>query len=152
MSLEAGEDSGASRATFPRARRLKRRRLIRPLFQRNAPDVGRLRVGAVRVLYRIVPRADTGLDTPVQVGFAPGRTRTAVDRNRLRRAMRETFRQHQGPLLRQLADRPSETLTMFILVQSRDANSTDALRRDLPRALAKLANRIDPASDAPAAP
>ena len=71
MSLEAGEDLGALRATFPRARRLKRRRLIRPLFQRNAPDVGRVRVGAVRVLYRIVPRVSTGLDTPVQVGFAP---------------------------------------------------------------------------------
>ena len=152
MSLEAGEESGASRATFPRARRLKRRRLIRPLFQRNAPDVGRLRVGAVRVLYRLVPRADTGLDTPVQVGFAPGRTRTKVERNRIRRAMRETFRQHQALLLRQLADRPSETLTMFILVQSRGASPTDALRRDLPRALAKLATRMGPASDSPIAP
>ena len=152
MSLEAGEDSGAIRATFPRARRLKRRRLIRPLFQRNAPDVGRVRVGAVRVLYRIVPRASTGLDTQVQVGFAPGRTRTKVKRNRIRRAMRETFRHHHGPLLRQLADRPTETLTMFILAQSRDASSMGDLRRDLPRALAKLADRIEPASDSPATP
>ena len=149
MSLEAGEDLGAPRATFPRARRLKRRRLIRPLFQRNASDVGRLRVGTVRVLYRMVPRAMTGHDTPVQVGFAPGRTRTKVERNRLRRAMRETFRQHQALLLRQLADRPSETLTMFILYQGRDASSTDALRRDLPRALAKLTDRIGTASDSP---
>jgi len=152
VSLEAGEDTRAIRATFPRARRLKRRRLIRPLFQRNAPDVGRVRMGAVRVLYRIVSRAETGLDTPVQVGFAPGRTRTAVERNQLRRAMRETFRTHQEPLLRQLADRPTETLTLFILSQSRDASSMDALRRDLPRALAKLADRIESASDSPAAP
>ncbi|MEO0559192.1 MAG: ribonuclease P protein component [Bacteroidota bacterium] len=152
MSLEAGEDPGAPRATFPRARRLKRRRLIRPLFQRTASDVRRVRVGAVRVLYRLVPRADTGLDTPVQVGFAPGRTRTKVERNRLRRAMRETFRQHQAPLLRQLASRPTETLTMFILVQSRDARAVDAIRQDLPRALATVSNRIEGASDAASTP
>jgi ribonuclease P protein component len=104
------------------------------------------------MLYRIVPRASTGLDTPVQVGFAPGRTRTKVERNRIRRAMRESFRHHQGRLLRQLADRPADTLTLFILFQGRYATSMDDLRRDLPRALAKLADRIEPASDSPSAP
>ena len=54
---------------FPRSRRLKRRPLLRPLFERGRADVGRVRAGTVVVLYRTVPRAATGLDVGVQVGY-----------------------------------------------------------------------------------
>ena len=136
---------------FPRARRLKRRRLIRPLFQRHAPDVGRLRAGVVRLLYRTVPRAATGLDTPLQVGFAPGRTATKVARNRIRRVMRETFRHHQDGLLRQLDGR-DDALTVFVLFQGREATAPGDIRRDLPRALDRLVRQLDGASETPDRP
>ena len=148
MSLGADETADLG---FPRARRLKRRRLIRPLFQRGAPDVGRLRVGVVRLLYRTVPREATGLDTPLQVGFAPGRTRTKVVRNRIRRAMRETFRHHQTRLLRQLDGR-DDALTVFVLFQGRETTAVADLRRDLPRALDRLARQLDGASETPDRP
>ena len=127
-------------AAFPRSRRLKRRRLIRPLFERDRADVGRVRAGTVVVLYRAVPRAATGHDVGVQVGFAPGRRRTNALRTAVRRHLRETFRQHQGPLLDRFGDRP-DCLTLMLLYRGRDETAGPDVRRDLPAALARLADR-----------
>lgn len=135
---------------LPRARRLKRRRLIRPLFERDCPEVGRLAVGVVQVRWRVVPRAAAGADTPLQVGFAPGRSaRTKVGRNRVRRVMREAWRLHQGPLLARFAARPAETLTVFVVFRGREAAAA-AVRRDLPEAVRRLDVRL--AGLPPAAP
>lgn len=125
------------RHTFARASRLKRRRLIRPLFDRRAEDVGTVTAGCIRLLYRVVPRAETGHDVPVQVGFAPGRRRTAVARNRIRRLLREVYRVHQHGLVGLFSHRPDEALTVMLLFRSRDADA-DAIHADLPRALDRL--------------
>ena len=66
---------------FPRSRRLKRRRLIRPLFERDRADVQRVRAGTVVLLTRTVPRADTGLDVGLQVGFARRSAATSARRS-----------------------------------------------------------------------
>ena len=133
------------RHTFPRTRRLKRRRLIRPLFERGRGDVGSVREGVVALLYRTVPREATGHDVGLQVGFAPGRrARTNAGRTRLRRLMREAFRQSQGPLLDRMDGRP-DALTVMVLFRGREATASEDLRRDLPRALARLARRDLPA-------
>lgn len=123
-----------------RARRLKRRRLIRPLFDRARADVGRVRAGTVQIVWRLAPRADVGTESTLQAGFAPGRRRTAVVRNRIRRVLRETFRVHAAPLAARLADRP-DTLTLFVLYRGRDDTAARDIRRDLPDALARLARR-----------
>lgn len=135
---------------FPRSRRLKRRRLIRPLFERGRDDVGRVRQGTVMVLYRTVPREATGLEVGVQVGFAPGRRKTNAVRTRVRRIMRETFRQHQAGLLERFESR-EDCLTMMVLYRGRD-DGAGAIRRDLPLALDRLAERDLPAPSTPAAP
>ncbi|MEM7788547.1 MAG: ribonuclease P protein component [Bacteroidota bacterium] len=133
---------------FPRSRRLKRRRLLRPLFDRGRDDVGRVRAGTVQVLYRTVPRAATGLDVGLQVGFAPGRRSTNVVRTRIRRHLRETFRQHQAPLVARVADRP-DCLTLMVLFRGREDTASADIRRDLPRALARLGDREIPPPAAP---
>ncbi len=127
--------------TFPRAARLKRRRLIRSLFDRNRDDVGTVALGCVRLLYRAVPRAQTGYDVPVQVGFAPGRVRTAVVRNRIRRLLREVYRVHQHTLVDLFAHRP-ETLTVMVLFRGRPETATACIPRDLPQALERLAGQV----------
>ena len=136
---------------FPRSRRLKRRRLIRPLFARNRADVDRVRAGTVVVLYRAVPRVATGHDVGVQVGFAPGRRQTNAVRTAVRRHLREAFRQHQGPLLDAWGRRP-DCLTMMVLYRGRDDGAGAAIRRDLPRALARLGDREVPPASGDAAP
>lgn len=127
---------------FPRAFSLKRKRLIRPLFDRARGDVGRVTEGVVQIRYRSVPRDETGHDVPVQIGFAPGRrARTKVGRNRLRRLMREVYRVHQHELVR-LFDERGDTLTAFVLFRGREATAAEDLRRDLPEALRRLYVRL----------
>jgi ribonuclease P protein component len=137
------------RNTFPRAHRLKRRRLIRPLFEPGRTDVGRVSVGVVQVRYRVVPREATGAGAPVQVAFAPGRrARTNVGRTRLRRLMRETYRLHQHGLLDLFAGRP-DSLTAVVLFRGPETTAADDLRRDLPEVLRRLEARL-PGAAAPA--
>ncbi len=126
---------------FRRSFRLKRRRLIRPLFARDRPDVGRVAAGAIQIRYRVVPREATGADAPLQVGFAPGRRTTKVARNRVRRLMREAWRLHQRPLASVLAARP-DTLTVFVVFRGREDAAAEAIPRDLPEALRRLAARF----------
>ena len=128
---------------FPRALRLKRRRLIRPLFEREGSGVGRVSAGVVQLRWRVVPRDEAGADIPVQVGFAPGRrARTHVGRNRLRRLMREVWRRHHTPLLARMAARRAETLTVFVVFRGREETAAADLPRDLPAAVARLDRRI----------
>jgi len=135
---------------FPRERRLKRRDLLRPLFDRATPGRESLAVGVVRLIWRLVPREATGHAVPFQVGFAPGRrARTNAGRTRLRRYMREAFRQHQGPLLLAMGARPGHTLTLMVLFRGREDTASADLRRDLPRAMDRLARRLSEADRTP---
>ena len=137
---------------FPRSRRLKRRRLLRPLFDRGRADAQRVRAGTVVLLARAVPREATGYDVGVQIGFAPGRRRTNATRTAVRRYLREAFRQHQTPLLDRFSARP-DCLTIMALYRGRDETASADFRRDLPRALARLAETdIPPAACATAPP
>jgi ribonuclease P protein component len=135
-----GDD--ARRYTFPRSQRLKRQRLIRSLFDRRRDDVFTVAAGCVRLLWRVVPRAATGYDTPIQVGLAPGRrVRNAVERNRVRRQLREVYRRHQHTLTDLFAGRPTAVVVM-ILFRGDPARAADAVPRDLPRALRRAAERL----------
>lgn len=139
-STESLPETGRSYA-FPRSAHLKRRRLIRPLFTRSRDDVGTLAIGCIRLLYRIVPRIETGYDVPVQVGFAPGRIRTAVRRNRIRRLLREGYRLRQHRLT-DLFQHHAGTLTLMVLFRGQADQAAVCIPRDLPHALEQLGMRL----------
>jgi len=135
------------RYTFPKSHRLKRRRLIRSLFDRSREDVGTVAVGCVRLLFRIVDRDALGHDVPVQVGFAPGgRAEPGVERNRVRRLLREAYRTHQHTVTDPFEER-ADALTVMILFRG-GPETADAVWDDLPRALDRMVQRIArPAAD-----
>ena len=148
---QPGADRPPIGERFPRAFSLKRRRLIRPLFSRDRPDVSEVSAGVVKALYRLAPPDEVGARVPFQIGFAPGRrARTNAGRTHLRRLMRETFRVHQQPLVDLLgvergADPPSANrpvLTVMLLFRGREATASADLRRDVPRVIARLAGRL----------
>jgi ribonuclease P protein component len=140
------------RSTFPRHHRLKRQRLIRALFDRRSPDVGVLTQGAVVIRYRLATRAEVGVDTPLQIGFAPGRRpRTHVARNRIKRIMREVYRVRQHGLVDLFSHRP-DTLTMMVLFRGTEDSAAESIRRDLPEALRRLANRLGERLNDPTGP
>ena len=130
------------RYTFPTSHRLKRRRLIRSLFDRSRGDVGTVAVGCVRLLFRVVDREETGHDTPIQIGFAPGRrVESGVERNRVRRLLREVYRVHQHTLVDLFVRRP-HTLLVMILFRGDPAQADECIEDDLPAAMQQAANRL----------
>jgi ribonuclease P protein component len=130
------------RLTFPPSYRLKRRRLIRSLFDRNRDDVQTVAVGCVRVIYRVVGRDALGHDVPLQVGFAPGpRAESGVERNRIRRLLREVYRVHQYTLVDPFVCRP-EALILMLLFRGAPAQADACIERDLPRAMQRVADRV----------
>ena len=155
-----GSDPPALGERFPRAFRLKRRRLIRPLFARDRSDVSEVSAGVVKALYRLASAAEVGAHVPYQVGFAPGRrARTNAGRTQLRRLMREAFRVHQQPLVDLFVDRPGAppadagslerpVLTVMLLFRGREATASADLRRDVPRVIDRLVRRLAAAAPA----
>ncbi len=120
---------------FPRSMRLKRRRLIAPLFEPSTSGTKSLAVGSIRILYRFVPRSMTGTESPIQIGFAVGRCTNAVQRNRIRRQMREIWRTNQHLITIQTIP-SAQALTMMILRRSSSRNQR--LSQDLKQAMQLL--------------
>lgn len=141
----ASDCSDAKRLTFPRSHRLKRRRLIRSLFDRSRDDVQTVAVGCVRLLYRVVDRSALGQDVPLQVGFAPGRrAESGVERNRVRRLLREVYRVHQHTLV-DLFVCHSRALIVMILFRGDPEQADTCIDRDLPRAMQQVADQFEQA-------
>ena len=131
------------RLTFPPSYRLKRRRLIRSLFDRDRTDVQTVAEGCVRGLYRVVEREILGHDVPLQVGFAPGpRAESGVERNRIRRLLREVYRVHQYTLVDPFVCRPDALIAM-LLFRGAPAQADTCIERDLPRTMQRIADRVD---------
>lgn len=124
-----------------RASRLKKRRLIRPLFDRSREDVWTVAYGCIRIVGRTVRREECGENVAVQVGFAPGRSiRRAVDRNRIKRIMREVYRLNQSVLVDLFLNTES-TLTIMVLFRGRIDDAADCITRDLPVGLQQVTRR-----------
>jgi len=131
------------RYTFPKSHRLKRRRLIRSLFDRRRDDVGTEAVGCVRLLFRVVDPEAVGHDVPLQVGFAPGRrVESGVERNRVRRLLREVYRVHQHTLVDLFACRP-DVLIAMMLFRGAPEEADNGIEHDLPRAMERVAGRFE---------
>ena len=149
MSVASRPDQGDPdrRYTFPKSHRLKRQRLIRALFDRDRDDVDTVAVGCVRLLFRVVGREAIGDDVPIQVGFAPGRrVESGVERNRVRRLLREVYRVHQHTLVDPFVC-TSRTLTMMILFRGDPERSDVCIEEDLPSALERAAAHLEPVVD-----
>ena len=105
--------------------------------------------GCTRLLARVVDRSELGHDVPAQVGFAPGgRVESGVERNRVRRLLREAYRRHQHTLTDCFAGRPDAAILM-ILFRGAPAQADTCIARDVPRALPRLVERIRPAPSTP---
>ena len=131
---------------LPRTFRLKRQRLIRPLFDRTRSDVGTISRGSIRILYRIVPREAAGANVPIQVGFAPGRIDKATRRNRIKRILREVYRVRQRDLV-DLFSHTDAALTLMILYRGPGDGAEARIRDDLPRVLDRLASELRSAKE-----
>jgi ribonuclease P protein component len=101
-------------------------------------------LGCVRLLYRVVNREALGHDVPLQVGFAPGRrVESGVERNRVRRLLREVYRVHQHTLVDLFVCDPRRALIVMILFRGDPAQADECIERNLPRAMQQVASRFE---------
>lgn len=135
------------RYTFPRAFHLKRKRLIRPLFDRSRNDVGTAAAGCVRIVYRLVDKEEAGVTVPLQAGFTTGRAiKRAVDRNCIKRYLREAFRLNQYIVHDALVHHTRHVLTLMVIFRGNPDKARRQIAHHLPTAMAALADKIQEGS------
>jgi len=128
--------SSGKRYPLAKADRLKSRLAFAYLFEHGTS----MRVGVLKVFYAYDP-PHTLCSRPLLVAFsAPKRQfKRAVDRNRLKRLMREAYRLHQG-ILREPLFTHEQRLIVLFSYQHRALNDYDRIRRSMVKALHLLAD------------
>jgi ribonuclease P protein component len=125
------DEAGRQRFTLPRRHRLKRRSLIRPLFDRGRSDLFSIPAGSVRAVYRFASPEEHRDRTSLQVGvFVSRRIGGAVARNRIRRKMREAYRRRHAELRHALDGRPG-LMTLALVFRGKPDISLSALVQDI---------------------
>ncbi len=123
--------------TFTRAERLKSRKLIGAVF------AGRQSVTAwpVRLVWLARPVEDANAGpAPVQVAFAVPRKhlRRAVDRNKVKRRLREAWRLHKHELYRAMERRGCSPLAVIVLYSAREVLPWHQIEPAMVKAMKRL--------------
>jgi len=116
--------------TFPKSARLKSRKTLKKLFAEGK----NLRVTGLRVAYLPTP-PEEGLKCAV--GVSARHFKRAVDRNRIKRQIREAYRLQQQDL-KQIFDAGSTGLGIFILYTGKEMPLYPQLYANVGLALQKL--------------
>ena len=116
---------------WPRQCRLRSKARIRVLFTRGQAEA--VRVQSVLLLFSVVPRNSGAF----QAGFAVPRCAKAVQRNRVKRIMRETVRRHQ-----ELLQLPEGTLIFMAVYRGSLPVDADQLRTSLKAAMLQMHNCV----------
>ena len=90
---------------------------------------------------------EAGVDAPLQIGFTTGRgMRRAVDRMRIKRYMRESFRLNQHLLLDALSHKSGEMLTVMVIFRGDLDKAGRQIPHHLPTAFKSLVSKIQEGS------
>lgn len=121
--------------TFSKQQRLKSRKKLQQVF------AGKKAVFAdnVKLLY-LTEDASTGF-VKCGVGLSGRYFKKAVDRNRVKRLLREAYRQQQHPL-NEFAETNQKEISLFILYTGRELPEYDQLYQNVGVALQKLLTKF----------
>lgn len=124
--------------TFKKGERLKSRKLIKLLFEKGK----RLKSFPIHLLYLEI---DHDTDFPVQAGFsAPKRYhKKAVDRNRIKRLMREAFRLHKKNLITYQNPGNNKKYILMFIYMSNDMPKYLAVEKKIQVLLSQFNDLID---------
>ena len=133
------KDASQPDRRFRPGEHLKRRRTIGRLFNRQ---------GETAVAYPLrlmwLPVSEPQGEAPVQFTLSvPKRSfRRAVDRNLLRRRIREAYRQHKPAIEAALVAAPARQYALIALYTGREIHDYQQIERSMRRLLRKFADQI----------
>jgi ribonuclease P protein component len=121
---------------FGKAEKLKSRKQIEVLFAAGKS----IAKAPVRAKYLVLPLTE---GAPVQAGVSVGRRafKRAIDRNRIKRLLREAYRLQKAPLLTVVKEKGIHLIVFFIYTDKTIA-SFDVIHNAMARCLAQLQQKI----------
>ena len=129
--------SAPTRNTFKKSERLCSRILMDRLFQGSSHSVSAYPLRAV-----FLPvNADEQKGVSVLMSVPKKRFHDAVDRNRVKRQLREAYRKHKHSLASQMATREQGLLVAFIYVSSQ-IESTATIEKRMTHLLEKISEAL----------
>ena len=127
----------STRNTFKKSERLCSRLLMDRLFQGDNHSVSAYPIRAV--FLPVEPTEQQGIS--VLISVPKKRFHDAVDRNRVKRQLREAYRKHKHTLSNLMADREQGLLIAFVYV-SPQIESTSYIEKRMMRLLDKIGEAI----------
>lgn len=125
------------RYTFKKSERLCSRILMDRLFQDDNRSVSAYPIRAV--FLPVEPTAQQGVS--VLISVPKKRFHDAVDRNRVKRQLREAYRRHKHAITSRMAERGEGLLIAFVYV-SPQIESTDYIEKRMVRLLDKICEAL----------
>jgi ribonuclease P protein component len=129
----------AQQFTLKKAERLKRRKIIEQLFSEGRA----VTAFPIRVQYKMVDQ----LTAPLQAGFSVSSRnfKKAVDRNRIKRLLREAYRLQKNPLQEALQTK-QQRLALFLIYTGRELPEYALVYEKVEVVLKKLLQTVQGAS------
>lgn len=129
--------SAPIRNTFKKYERLCSRLLMDRLFQGDNRSVSAY---PIRAVFLPVERSEQQ-GVSVLISVPKKRFHDAVDRNRVKRQLREAYRKHKHVLIEQMSEREQGLLIAFVYV-SPQIESTDYIEKRMTRLLGKISEAL----------
>lgn len=129
--------SAPIRNTFKKHERLCSRLLMDRLFQGDNRSVSAY---PIRAVFLPVERSEQQ-GVSVLISVPKKRFHDAVDRNRVKRQLREAYRKHKHVLIEQMSEREQGLLIAFVYV-SPQIESTDYIEKRMTRLLSKISEAL----------
>jgi len=123
--------------TFNKKEKLKSRKLTEQLFASGKSFL----VFPVKVMYLHVTEL---MDFPVKIGVSVSskKYKKAVDRNRIKRVLRENYRLNKHPLIQAAKDNNQQIVAFFLYIDKALPDKT-ILQRKMPQIVDKLITAIN---------
>ncbi len=119
--------------------RLKSRAVIQSLFDKGSRDVSRISSGCISLVYKEERDEAFFSVHQLHLGFAVSRSiRRAVDRNRIKRIMRESIRIHSDAII----EASPSGLSIVMMLVYRASTLDKDIQKDLANACRKLEERL----------